>query len=698
MRKFIGLIGAVLIAMAGRGFAQTQVSIPSVTASKGDTVVVPVNIANFDSVGAVSLVLSYDASALTYLGYANPLNASVGANNPSSGTVKIAWFDATTTSPINLASGTLINLKFIYNGGNGAITINTAQSSIANESGTTIPTTFTNGTVSGGSVTLSLGTGYGTSGGTVNVPLTVSSLMGVGAISLKINYDATVATFDSVTGAPAGVTFTAHASGGVISLGWFQGPGAQPLNISSGTLVKLAFTYNTGTTSLTFNTSQSQVADTNATPLTVVYNSGSISPNLATAVGVSIDTVHAQAGGTAYVPLRVKNFNGVGAISLKIAYNSAVLTFQKLANYNSGVDSTTITANAASGVLSIAWFQGPTASPLTLGNAKFADLVFTYNGGSTTLAFQTAQCQISDSNANTMTSVYTNGLVSLQTMPHFQPLATQSVGQGDTLRFVATAVDSDGSALTYSMTGQPSGAKLNASTGAFLWVASHTVTSYTVKFKAATASGLFDTLSVLITVLNTDKYPSIINQTPAPGSLTKINIGTAVTFSITAVDPNPNDKLTIRWSLNNVTQKVGTDTTFTHTFTSRDSGFAKVVVSVSDLAGQSVTQSWTPLVTGIQMLEGLPTKFALSQNYPNPFNPTTNISFDVSKPSNVVIVVYDILGQQVRTLVDQNMMPGRYNETWDGTNNLGQQVTSGIYFYRMQAGNFVQMKKMMFLK
>ena len=95
---------------------------------------------------------------------------------------------------------------------------------------------------------------------------------------------------------------------------------------------------------------------------------------------------------------------------------------------------------------------------------------------------------------------------------------------------------------------------------------------------------------------------------------------------------------------------------------------------------------------------GLPTKFALNQNYPNPFNPSTEIRFDLPTRSQVSIEIYNVLGQKVKTLVDEEKPAGPYIVDWNGTSDNGTQVSSGVYFYRMQAGSFVETKKMMLLK
>ena len=94
----------------------------------------------------------------------------------------------------------------------------------------------------------------------------------------------------------------------------------------------------------------------------------------------------------------------------------------------------------------------------------------------------------------------------------------------------------------------------------------------------------------------------------------------------------------------------------------------------------------------------LPSEFVLHQNYPNPFNPSTTIRFDVPEENNVNIIVYDMLGREVRTLISSFFTPSVYSVVWDGTNNDGNVVPNGIYFYRMVSGEFIQVRKLVFLK
>ena len=85
--------------------------------------------------------------------------------------------------------------------------------------------------------------------------------------------------------------------------------------------------------------------------------------------------------------------------------------------------------------------------------------------------------------------------------------------------------------------------------------------------------------------------------------------------------------------------------------------------------------------------------FSLKQNYPNPFNPSTKIEYSIKESSNVSIVVYHLLGQKVATLVNKKMSPGNYTVDFDASN-----LSSGVYLYKIEAGNFVQTKKMVLIK
>ena len=89
----------------------------------------------------------------------------------------------------------------------------------------------------------------------------------------------------------------------------------------------------------------------------------------------------------------------------------------------------------------------------------------------------------------------------------------------------------------------------------------------------------------------------------------------------------------------------------------------------------------------------LPTEFSLKQNYPNPFNPSTSISYGVPKAGLVKLVVYDVLGREISTLVNERKEAGMYNVNFDASS-----LTSGVYFYKVESGDFSETKKMILIK
>jgi hypothetical protein len=96
--------------------------------------------------------------------------------------------------------------------------------------------------------------------------------------------------------------------------------------------------------------------------------------------------------------------------------------------------------------------------------------------------------------------------------------------------------------------------------------------------------------------------------------------------------------------------------------------------------------------------EEVPAEFSLSSNYPNPFNPETRISYFIPRVSHVKLQIFNILGQKIRTLVDEDQAAGREGVLWDGRDDQGEQVASGVYLYRLQAGDLSESKKMVLIR
>ena len=105
------------------------------------------------------------------------------------------------------------------------------------------------------------------------------------------------------------------------------------------------------------------------------------------------------------------------------------------------------------------------------------------------------------------------------------------------------------------------------------------------------------------------------------------------------------------------------------------------------------------IVTAVESKEyTIPNKYTLDQNYPNPFNPSTLINYSIPENGNIKLVIYNMLGQKVKTLINTNASAGTYSASWNGRNDAGQLVTSGIYIYQLEAGLTKMSKKMMLLK
>jgi hypothetical protein len=104
------------------------------------------------------------------------------------------------------------------------------------------------------------------------------------------------------------------------------------------------------------------------------------------------------------------------------------------------------------------------------------------------------------------------------------------------------------------------------------------------------------------------------------------------------------------------------------------------------------------LVLGVDEGRGVPTEFALKQNYPNPFNPSTTLKYQLPSATHVRVTVYNTLGVEIATLVNGIQDAGYFSITWDGRDNSGKSVSSGIYLYKMEAGDYSAVRKMVLMK
>jgi len=97
-------------------------------------------------------------------------------------------------------------------------------------------------------------------------------------------------------------------------------------------------------------------------------------------------------------------------------------------------------------------------------------------------------------------------------------------------------------------------------------------------------------------------------------------------------------------------------------------------------------------------VQAVPTVYSINQNFPNPFNPTTTIEYSIPQAGNVNLVIYNMAGQKVRTLVNENQPAAYKKVVWDGRNDMGETVGAGMYFYKLVSGNFTKIQKMTLIK
>ena len=140
-----------------------------------------------------------------------------------------------------------------------------------------------------------------------------------------------------------------------------------------------------------------------------------------------------------------------------------------------------------------------------------------------------------------------------------------------------------------------------------------------------------------------------------------------------------------------------------HSFTDENLAVGSVYyyrISTVDANGNESDYSAEVSAAVVSVVEGMlvPGQYSLRQNYPNPFNPSTTIRFDLPEASRVQLIIYDAMGREVRTLLWGEQSAGYQSVNWDGADDRGQPVSSGIYLYRLQAESYSETMKMVLLR
>ena len=330
--------------------------------------------------------------------------------------------------------------------------------------------------------------------------------------------------------------------------------------------------------------------------------------------------------------------------------------------------------------------SGPTGATVTSGG------FFSWVPGATQLGAFNIVVSVSDGAlADTAKSKIT--VIHVNRAPAFvAKLATQSVNEGSTVTFTYTATDPDaGTTLVFSLVNPPAGATITSG-GAFTFaLPANPAASYQITAVVSDGS-LTDTAKATLTV---NHKPVMSSRTPA--TVSQISRNVATTFTVNATDPDGNT-LTFAWKVNGVAESA-TGNTLTKTFTDGHNTAKTVTATFSDPGGLKDSTTWSFTITPVKGDVIQPTEFALGQNYPNPFNPTTTMTYALPKEAQVTFEIYNMLGVRIRTLLaGQTKSAGFYTMTWDGKDDAGHSMSSGIYLYRINAGSFISSKKMTLLK
>ena len=680
---------------AGQAVAQdgTTVSIPTVSAEAGQDVSVPVNVENFNDVGAITLVINYDAGALTFNALENTPRSGFISNTPSEGELRITWFDATASNPINIDAGKLLDLQFAFSGGAANISFDENASEIADANATVLDVTYEAGIVSGSVGELSLGVVQdAASGESVNVALSADSIGGVGAASIQIGYNPQALNFDGIASDESGLNLQANAEAGVITIGGFNTEGSTLM----GTVADLSFTFLGGSSALTFQ-AETEITDTAGSEQAVATNNGSVSgpsPVLSfpDAVAVPEDTTS--------IPLEVEGFSTVGSVSLTIQFNDAALDFVGVANE---VPNFNITVNqSGTGVITIGGFS---TSGADLGD-KLLDLRFATTESTTNLTFDALNSEVTTAGSPPLpyNVAYEAGQLNVGNL-----MLGDVQGNG--------VVDAGDASLV-----------LQAVVGSF--------TLNSVQVVAADVDGNGEvqaadaSLILQYVVGKIDQFPaesgSAVASKTATGSLAwgdaqfaEDGQTVAVPVSLTGANGNVTAaQFTVQYDPSMVSfdefEGAAPSSWQVATNNQSRSGLLKVAMAGADaissgelatlrfklngneaatLSGSGVINAEATSSFGTAQLDQAPSSITLEANYPNPFKGSTTITYGLPSDGQVTIEVYSITGQKVATLVNRDQSAGTHKVSFDASG-----LASGMYMYRLTAGDVTKTGRMTVVK
>jgi len=656
--KFLSLLSLMLMLGTSITFAQVSVTFPTISGAVGTSTTANITVGDLtgQNVTSYQFDLNYDKNIIDVTGVTvTGTKSEVGQisynADLTNGKLSVAWANGTALT----GSGTLLKINitfkaagtsaltpsgFLFNNGVPAATLTAGQATAAS-----VLVYVDNVTASG------LNTEF-------LIPIKTTALV-AGDNVLSFNFNG---TFDPTKLQITGYDLTdALGAGGQVSINTNNTAGTVSLAWAKGTAI-------TGTGTLVFLKAKALVKDISTVSLTsFMYNTGT--PAVVTAAGT--------------VTMTNKKPEFTAATDTKTVNENAALAFIVVATDDDG-DVLTYSATGLPTGATLDAATGAFAWTPSYTQAGVYTVVFTANDGT--------------ENSNTLTVTITVNDVNRTPTISLNPAGPFTVAEGQLLKFdvVASDLDTDNT-LTLSASGVPSGATFVASTGKFSWTPLfNQAGSYTVLFTVKDNKNAMATVPATITVTNTNTPPSFAVAGAKQMPDTTILGGKNLIFTYKAIDAEGDY---ISYYLQDPKPEGAIIVASTGVFgwkpSNKQAGKWQIVVLASDGVFSTPSRIAYVTVDPDTKVEGeeVPVSFELYQNYPNPFNPTTSIKFALPKESQVKLSVYTILGQEVATLVNSVMPAGYHTVNFDASN-----LPSGMYIYKIDAGSFSQIKKMLLMK
>lgn len=698
MKKHFLILGLIFMFFGLVTYAQTTVSIPDTTVARG-AVSLPVSvIPDIGDVGSITLHISYDETVVEFTGFTdNPFDGDPNfLVTDTGGQLNIVWFG---TTPVEITNK-LFNLEFIYSGGTSALTF-VGTNEITDENAQAYNINFTLGSIDELPATLTLSDEIGVPDQAVTVSMTAQNLIDVGSMTLFLSYDETVAEFVEVQNDALGFSIDSETDG-VLTLAWFS---TTPATINSGTVIDLVFDVLTENNTAVEFMATTEITDADGDPMSVILNDGSISPPSAS---FGFQNVKTAAFSEVSVPLQGTLLEDIGSFTFDIQFDPLVMDYFGFENLVSG----SLEARVVSpGVLRLAYFN---TSGLSLVSGDIVDLVFDYVYND---PLKTTEISIDDVTAEVTNTagdvlggiIFLSGTITENIPPMFTSvLPDTTIWEEQTLTHTFAASDSDATDMLMFFAYPPVDPghpvfTVDPTTGYFEWTPSATEDGLYLLGVGVTDG--YDTAytGAFITVLNNNE-PPVFNNVIADGERftpeSTPSGWTEYSFTYTATDPEGDD-ITFTLVEGPTGASITEDGLFTWAPTDAEANQEDLPITVKVSDGDTST-THTSLVSTDEVVgvsgEVMPTEYSLNQNYPNPFNPSTSIRFGIPHAADVSLKIFNILGQEVKTLLNKNLAAGFHTVNFNASD-----LISGMYIYRIQAqgvdgSNFLDVKKMLLVK